>query len=118
MNPNQQPPTQPRVLQLSDEEMARIKQAKAKHEKTKVTPEWQFIAEFGYFFGWEGVAAIMANQIDFDQAQQLIQGARKVWYTKVIDQAVATQAAVASAQSKKPAQVMKKGLKPFMDEVR
>lgn len=108
----------PKVLELTPEELERVNKARKNHDKKKVNPEWQFLAEFGYYYGWEGIKAIMDNEMTIDQATQLLLGSRKVWYSKVIDNAIATQTAVASANSKKPGSVMKKGLSNFMKELR
>lgn len=76
------------------------------------------ISEFGYYYGWEGVKAILENEIDLETVTVLLQGSRKVWYSKVIDTAVANRVAFVAAQSKKGNTVMKKGLEKFIKELK
>lgn len=63
-----------------------------------VTPEQFLVAEMGYYFGWEGIMTIRRGYtIDplthekqiftLEEAMVLLEGARKVWYTKMKDQA-------------------------------
>ena len=71
------------------------------------------MAEFGNYFGYEGIRAILNNEITLSQAEQLIQGSRKLWAGRVADHAEAAFAGAASAQSKKPAVTFRKMLKSF-----
>lgn len=105
-------------LEIKPEDLERVRRARERAEAAKVDDEWRFTAEFGYYFGWAGAKAILFDEIDIDTAQKLLAGARKTWYTQVIDTAVATQVAVASTKSKNPASVMKKGLANYMKEAK
>jgi hypothetical protein len=108
----------PKVLSLTPEEAAKVQRARSKAEATSIDEEWLFISEFGYYYGWEGVKTILNNEIDLNTAATLLIGAKKVWYSKLVDSAVATYTANAAAQSKKPKQVMANGLKGFMKEAK
>jgi len=69
-----------------------------------VSPEIYTVAEFGYYFGWEGVLAIRRGYIEkvgpdgsivkdpflLDEALVLLEGARKVWYSKLTEQTHST----------------------------
>lgn len=96
-------------LEISEADLAKIQRRKAIADKGKVSQSWLFLAEFGYYFGWEGIQAIR-NDKDFtmDEAVMLVRGARKVWASKVYDSATASFIGAASAQAKKPVQAFKK----------
>lgn len=110
------PKPQAKRLEISEKDLAKARAIKARHEGAKVSPEWRFIGEFGYFFGFDGVRAIINNEISLDVAYQLIRGARKTYYATVVDAAVAVQTAYAATKSKNPRSVMTKGLRFFMKE--
>lgn len=65
-----------------------------------VPPEFYMAAEFGYYFGWEAVMALRRGftvqpvtgekeLLSWAEAQLLLEGARKVWYSKIVDHAEA-----------------------------
>lgn len=105
---------QPKVLQLTPEQAQKIARAKLRRVKTILDPEWFFVAEFGHYFGWDGVQSILDDEIDLETANLLLTGARKVRYQHLVDDAVATQVAIASANSKKPKQTFNKGMSEFV----
>lgn len=83
------------------EERAEKRLAK-QQENTNVSvpPEFYMAAEFGYYFGWEAVLALRRGYtvdpstqekelLTMVEAQLLLEGARKVWYAKLVDQAEA-----------------------------
>lgn len=51
----------------------------------KVSPEIYMLSEFGYYYGWQAVMAVRDNEITFDEMNVLLEGARKVWYSKLIE---------------------------------
>lgn len=109
----------PKRLELTTDELAKISQRKRRDEKIKVSPEELFIAEFGYYYGWNGMLAILNNEITMDDANILLTGARKVWNAHMIDTASIMFTASAAAQSgKKAKQVMSKGLKDFIKQAK
>lgn len=87
-----------------------------RNKGSKVSPEMYTVAEFGYYFGWEGVLAIKRGYIDktdskgnvvkepftLDEVLVLLEAARKVWYSKVIEQSHGNMVASIGAQSKSP----------------
>jgi len=95
-----------------------------------VSPEIYMVAEFGYYFGWDGVLAIKRGYIEkldaygktikepftLDEALVLLEGARKVWYSKVIEQSHGNLVAHASTYSKSPGTSFNNGMKPFTDK--
>lgn len=63
-----------------------------------VSPEIYLVAEFGYYFGWDAMMAIRRGftvvpgtndkeVFTLTEAQVLLEGAKKVWYSKLIEQA-------------------------------
>ena len=106
-------------LKLTPEQAKIVAAKKARHEnKLKVDPEWFFIAEFGSFYGWEGVKTILNNEVDIDTANMLLLGARKVRAQHIIEDAVASQVAFSSAQSRTPKKTFSTGIKEFQKEAR
>lgn len=105
-------------INLTPEEERKVAAKKARHQKVSVDPEWYFIAEMGDHYGWGAVMSILNNEIDIEAANMLLLSARKVRYQRLIEQAMATQVAVASANSKKPKDTFKKGMQKFMDEAK
>lgn len=96
--------------------VARGKKRLEQRKGSKVSPEIYTVAEFGYYFGWEGVLAIKRGYIETIDAQGktvkepftleevmvLLEGARKVWYSKLIEQSHGTMVADLASRSKDP----------------
>lgn len=99
------------------------------HKGHDVSPEIYTIAEFGYYFGWEGMLTIKRGYIEktdsngnivkdpftLEEALVLLEGARKVWYSKLTEQGHANLVANTSVYSKNPGQSFNNGIKPFTD---
>lgn len=96
----------------------------------KISPTTFLLSEFGYYYGWEAIAAAKRGYVEgFDEINQkrikipltmeeiaeYVEGARKVWYSKLIDQARGTQVAAGSVMSKSPNKVFKDGMRPFKE---
>ena len=75
----------------------RLQASKAKRGLS-VSPEFYMAAEFGYYFGWDAVVALRRGYtvepvsgdkelLTMAEAQLLLEGARKVWYSKLVDHA-------------------------------
>lgn len=85
----------PSILDLMPKDEAEKLKARAKRrlERTqvvkgqKVSPEVYMLSEFGYYYGWQAVMAVRSNEIDMDEMQALLEGARKVWYSKLVETA-------------------------------
>lgn len=105
-------------LELTQDELNKVAATRAKNESTKVDENWLFIAEFGYYYGWQGVKAILDNEITMDVANILLAGARKVWAGHLYDHASAAFIGSISAQSKKPNQTFAKATKNLIREAR
>lgn len=83
-----------KALQRAEKRLARNSARKG----LDVPPEFHMAAEMGYYFGWDAILAlrrgftvepVSGNKELFtmQEAQLLLEGARKVWYSKLIDQA-------------------------------
>lgn len=102
---------------------------RSKTQTLDVSPEMFVIAELGYYFGWEAVVAIKRGFITtydekmnlkkstftLEEALALIEGAKKVWYSKVIDTAHGSFIAHRSTQVKEQGKEFNKGMKQFID---
>jgi hypothetical protein len=96
-------------FKLTPQQAAKVAAKKKRHESIKLDSEWFFVSEFG-------VMAILNNEIDLETANLLLLGARKVRYKNLVDTTVSMQVGVASAMSKKPKEVFKKGTASFVKE--
>lgn len=88
-----------------------------------ISPEVFLVSEFGYYFGWEAVLAIRRGYtvvpitgekevLTLDEAQVLLEGARKVWSSKLAEQA---HAGVISNSFKSSSTSFDSAIKPFTD---
>lgn len=110
---------QSKRLELTPEELAKVQRSKQSREPLNIAPEELFVAEFGYYYGWGGVQAILNNEIDMETASGLLRGAQKVWYSKMIDHTNSSYIATVAGQSgKKGGQVMKKGLGEYIKQAK
>lgn len=114
---NQPPklPPKPKLLDLSPQDLLKVAASKKVAEKTVVDPEWQAIAEFGYFYGWGGVQAILNNEITGEEMMALLLAARKFHSKDIANGATAHFLAIAAGNSKKPGAEFKKLIKPYED---
>lgn len=121
---------------LSEEDRAKAQSAYEKRmagdtsyrKEQKISPEIYLIAEFGYYYGWGAVEAAKRGYIEhfdehtgerkkmiltLEEIAVLVEAARKVWYSKVLDTSRGSLVAVGSAMSKNPGSSFKNGMKPF-----
>lgn len=99
--------------------MLKVQRARAKSElKTKVNDTWLFIAEFGTYYGWDGVKAIRNNEISMEEVEVLMMGARKVWNGKLYDHMTAAFVGAGSAQSKKPSKTFNTATKDLLRQTK
>lgn len=123
---------------MTDDERASIKEAyngrmsgnNSYRKGIKIPPEIYLLSELGYYFGWGAIQDAKRGYVeDFDEATGkrrkipltleevniLVEGARKVWYSKIIDNARATQAGAGSVMAKNPNSAFKKSMKPYIE---
>lgn len=86
-----------------------------------ISPEIYLVAEMGYYFGWEAVMTVRrgytidpetGNKIMFtlEEAQVLLEGARKVWYAKLAEQ---THSGMISNSFSSSSNSFNSAIKPF-----
>lgn len=101
--PKPKTPPAPRRLDIKPEDLAKVEKARGLDQKATVDPEWRAIAEFGHFFGFPAVMAVLNNEISGDEMSQLILGARAVQREHNRDMAQAVFIGSISAQAGKKA---------------
>jgi hypothetical protein len=124
------------ILDLMPEEERKkaIERGKRRLQSKKgqsISPELFVVAEFGYYFGWEGVLAIKRGYVEkesngktvkepftLDEVMALLEAAKKVWYSKLIEQSHGNLVASQSAYSKSPADTFKRGISPFEERAK
>ncbi len=102
---------EPRSLDISPEDLAKVQSARGLAQKAIVDPEWRAIGELGVHYGWQAVEAVLNNTIAGDEMTQLLLAARQVNKEHHRAIAQATFIATVSGQSKKPAETFKKLMK-------
>jgi hypothetical protein len=115
------PQANPNYLKLKPEDEAKAKARKEAEEEqeSRVDQEWFIIAEFGYYYGYAGIEAILNNKIPLSTVIVLVEAARKVWYGKVQDMSHGSLVAhMASRAGKKATSVFSKGMKSFKKAAR
>lgn len=95
----------------------------------RISSQMYLIAELGYYFGWGAVESVKRGYIEvfdeetglrhqqlftLEEACALVEAARKVWYSKVVDGARANLVATGSALSKNPNRSFQQGMKPYI----
>lgn len=82
-------------------------------ENDRVTPEIYLIAELGYYLGYEAVRDVRNNVIDLDEMFALLEGCRKVWYSKLVETSRGSMIAFNASMSKKPVDSFDKSIEPY-----
>lgn len=96
-------------LKLKPEDEAWLKRREEKEaSKINIDQEQLIIAEFGVFYGWGGVMAILNNDIDSETVSWLITAARKIRHSINYDNAQSAFIGAISAQTKKPSDTFNK----------
>ncbi len=110
---------------LSDEEREKVKaryQSRMKRRRNskedRVSPEIYLLAEFGYYLGYEAVRDVRENKISFEEMFALLEGCRKVWYSRLIETSQGSMVAHGASMSKDPIEAFKKGMEPYSKQVK
>ena len=98
------------LSKLSPEELAQKEKITGVHKDT-VTQEMYFLAEFGYYYGWQGILALETNQITLARASELIEATRKVWYSHVYE------LSLGNFYANKDTKTFNKGMKPIISKM-
>lgn len=96
--------------------------AKRDEEKNRISNEMYIVAEFGYYFGWDAVQAIRNNEITLEEVFALTEGARKVWYSKLVETGnvmrVATDSSNPLAKKAQKQKAFRSGMEPYMERAK
>lgn len=89
-----------------------------KAEENKITNEIYLLAEFGYYYGWQAVLSVRNNEISIHEMYALLEGARKVWYKKLLEQGQMTTTACIVPHTKKGDRnkAFNEGMKSFIEK--
>lgn len=79
----------------------------------KISPEIYSISEFGYYYGWPAILAVRNNDITLAEMNALLEGARKVWYSKLVEQG---GVATISASFKTQNSSFNEAMKPYTEK--
>lgn len=122
-------PKPPLKLEVTPEQQEKIDRLRQKSEGVKVDENWLFIAEFGYYYGWDGIEAIRGTGckihgdgelackcLTMEEAATLLAGARKVWKGHLYDRAYASFIGAVSAKVKSPTTQFKKMVKDMIKQ--
>jgi len=78
-NPNPVEEQNPLTLQdLLERDKDKIAEQLRHRDSQKTGPEWLMLAEFGKYFGYEGVKDVRENRISFAEMHELVKAARIV----------------------------------------
>lgn len=116
------PEEREKALERSKKRMERSKARKG----LDISPEIFELCEFGYYFGWEALMAVRRGYtiepvtgnkelLSMDEVQVILEGARKVWYTKLKDSASTNMVSIMSALSKTPGQTLENQLQTLSE---
>lgn len=102
-----------KLPELSPEDLKKVERLKGGNpELKKISPEMYLLAEFGHFFGWEGVLAMETEVISLQKAIELIEAMRVVEGRKLYEQAKAMFYAT------KDSATFNKGMAPYANKSR
>lgn len=110
------PQANPNRLEISEEDRLKVAKLKSSKEATKVEVEWLITAEFGYYFGYAGIEAIMNNDISLEIVGKLLAGAHKIDSRKTYDNAFAMFVGGLAANSKNAQASFKKLTKDLLKD--
>lgn len=114
MNPKNQPTPRPKLLELSPEDLEKVNRNRAKREAVQIDEEQLFIAEFGMLYGYEGIRAILQNEIDSDTAVWLLLAGRKLEHLAQFRRTQAAFIGAAASKAKKPSSAFKKATEKML----
>lgn len=101
-----------------------------------IPPDIFIIAELGYYYGWGAIETAKRGYVEsfatvtednkrvtrrtkipftMEEAAILVEAAKKIEYSKVVDAARGTQVAVGSVMSKNPKRTFNEGIKPYKE---
>ena len=102
------------------EKRFKARRVRQKNDHGKISYEVYLLAKLGYYYGWQAIIDARNNKITFNEMMALVEGADKVWYSKLNETARAVQVANASVQAGKGQgnKIFREGLKPFSEKAK
>ena len=97
---------------LSQEEREKVERASGVNRVNPISPEMYFLAEFGYFYHWEGVQALETGIISYERAQELLEATKMVWHEYQYKESLG------GFYASKDSKSFNKGMKYFTDRVK
>lgn len=114
-------------------ERAHKRAQNSRRDNLAISPEIYLVAEMGYYFGWEAVLAVrrgytvgykwrdvkdekpmlVKEPFTLEEAQVLLEGARKVWYSKLAEQ---THSGMISNSFNSSSRSFDSAIKPFTEK--
>lgn len=103
-----------KLPELSPEDLAKVEKLKGIDSSSQidVSPELYFLAEFGRYYGWEGIVALETGVISLERAIDLVTASKKVWYSYLYEESLAMFYATKSDKA------FNKGMKTFINRSR
>jgi hypothetical protein len=88
----------------------------------RISSEMYLLAELGYYFGWQAIRDVKENFYTMEEIYPILEGAKKVWYSKLVEQANITRAAVDSsnplAKKHEKNTAFKSNMKPYVERAK
>ena len=110
---------------LNEEERAQVSRRfnkrmlrRRKERNDRITPEIYLLAEFGYYLGYDAIRDVRENRISIEEMYAILEGCRKVWYSKLVETTQGTSIAVGTAFSKNAKQDFVKAMKPYSERAK
>lgn len=93
--------------------------SRTRNENEKISNEIFMLSKFGYYYGWAAVMAVRNNEITLEEMFALLEGAEKVHFIKLVENARTDFIATASAMASKDGAVhFEKGMKPYIERAK
>lgn len=112
---------QPKPIEISSELKERLERKRRASDVNigyEVTEEQVQIAEFGQYYGWGGVMAILNNEIDTSTFQWLLQAARKNKARQLYENMNGTYLATLAVKTDTPEKYFEKFTKQYKDNMK
>jgi len=106
-----------RKLSTSPELQKKLEERAKKRLQSQLEAEWVAIAEFGLYFGWEAIMAVLSDEISIELMETLLTSARKIDTKHDYKNAESAFLAFISANQKNPAESFKQNTKAYLKEI-
>lgn len=99
-----------------EKSLKRFEERLAKREdlNNKISNEVFLLSEFGYYYGYQAILDARSNKISLEEVYALVEGARKVWYQKLVEQSKVAITASSLPFAKNAQKAYKDGIGEFI----